>query len=348
MPKPFDWTTRVTCIFTALAIAVGLTPTACAGDCPSYLASSGGAVQSPEIIEASGLAASRRTPGFLFTHNDNTNDQRVFAITDAGVLRATYTIVNPTNVRDPEDIAIGPGPTTGETYLYLADIGDNNNVRTDIAVYRTLEPSVPSSGPAIAANLTADKIALAYPDGPRDAETLFLDTNGDIYVVAKRLTPGKIYKAPFPQSTTSVNVMQHVGQLPWGQTQPVGGDMAADGSAIIIRGYFNIAIWDRPAGADVGTILSASSCNVSVFPEQQGEAVCFTNDALDYATLSEGSNQTVHLFERVIPAPDIGAFVFAVLNMPDDPGAIAEFDFNDDAALDGLDVAGLIEAVLGN
>lgn len=346
MQKGFEQGTITSCAVMALLVTIGMSSPARAGECPSYLSSSGGTIQSAEIIEASGLAASRRTPGFLYTHNDNTNDRRVFAITPAGELRATYSIINPTNVDDPEDIAVGPGPTPGETYLYLADIGDNNNVRTDIAVFRTLEPSVPANGPATAANLSADKIRLAYPDGPRDAETLMIDTNGDMYVVIKRLTPGKVYRAPFPQSTTSVNVMEHVGQLPWGQTRPVGGDMAADGSAIIIRSNFSIVIWDRPTGDDVGTLLGAAGCPVSAISEQQGEAVCFTNDLLDYATVSEGSNETVHLFQRVIPAPDIGDFVTAVLLTPNDPGAIAEFDFNDDGLLDSGDIAGLVDVVL--
>lgn len=331
-----------------LLITVAPLSMACAGECPSYVHMQGGAVQSSAIIEASGLAASRRTPGFLFTHNDNTNDQRVFAINTAGELRATFTIVNPTNVRDPEDIAIGPGPTPGETYLYLSDTGDNNNVRTDIAVYRTLEPSVSAAGSPVTANLTADKIQLAYPDGPRDAETLFVDTNGDIYVVVKRLTPGKVYRAPFPQSTTSVNTLEHVGQLPWGQTQPTGGDMAADGSAIIIRGYFRIDYWDRPVGMSVGDALSAAGCSVPWAIEIQGEAVCFTNDLLDYATVSEGDNPFVNLFERLPGLPDIGAFVTALLHTPNDPGAILAYDFNEDDDLNARDIPGLIDILLGN
>ncbi|MCB9851869.1 MAG: hypothetical protein H6819_02135 [Phycisphaerales bacterium] len=331
----------------ALLAAIAPLSTACAGECPSYVHMQGGAVQSSAIIEASGLAVSRRTPGFLFTHNDNTNDQRVFAINTSGELRGTFTIVNATNVRDPEDIAVGPGPTPGETYLYLADTGDNNNVRTDIAVYRALEPSVPATGSPVTANLPADKIQLAYPDGPRDAETLFVDTNGDIYVVVKRLTPGKVYRAAFPQSTTSVNMLEHVGQLPWGATQPTGGDMAADGSAIIIRGYFRIDYWDRPDGMSVGDVLSAPGCSVPWAIEIQGEAVCFTNDRLDYATISEGDNPFVNLFQRELTPPDIGAFVTALLHTPNDPQAILAYDFNEDDDLNARDIQGLITILLG-
>ncbi|MCA9255246.1 MAG: hypothetical protein KDA33_06390 [Phycisphaerales bacterium] len=333
---------------TAFSLAVIPVSTACGGDCPVYTHTAGGAVQTSALIEASGIAASRRTPGYFFTHNDNTNDQRVFAVTAGGALRATYTIQNATNVRDPEDIAVGPGPTPGETYLYLADTGDNNNVRTDIAVYRALEPSVPASGAPVSENLPADKILLAFPDGPRDAETMFVDTNGDIYLVVKRLTPGKVYRAPFPQSTTQVNMLEHVGQLPWGNTQPTGGDMAADGSAIIIRGYFRMDYWERPAGATVGDILSQASCPAIWAIEPQGEAVCFINELRDYATISEGANPIVHLFYRQPPPPTIGAFVTALLRTPDDPDAILAFDYNEDDDLNGRDIRGFIDALLDN
>lgn len=334
----------------ALAIAgmLGFAPAACIAQCPTYTTSVGGTVQPTQITEASGLAASRRTPGFFFTHNDNTNDQRVFALTPTGELRGTFSIVSSSNVRDPEDIAIGPGPMSGESYLYLADIGDNNNVRTDIAVYRTLEPSVPATGSPVVADLQASKIALAYPDGPRDAETLFVDTNGDLYVVAKRLTPGKVYRAAYPQSTTSVNMLEHVGQLPWGQTWPVGGDMAADGSAIIIRGYFNISIWTRPFGANVGDVLSSQGCPVGLVFEPQGEAVCFTSGSLDYATLSEGVNEPINLFHRQPPVPNIADFVDALLETPDDAAAIAAYDYNQDEKLDAHDIPALVDLLLGS
>lgn len=334
------------CIWTFPLAAIAIFVPACFGDCPEYTPAVGQPILTPDIFEASGLAASRRTPGFLFTHNDNSNDQRVFAVNANGDLRGTWSIANSTTVRDPEDIAIGPGPIAGETYLYLADIGDNANVRSEVAVYRALEPSVPETGVPIVEDLPADKIRLIYPDGPRDAETLLVDTNGDMYVVAKRVTPGKVYRAPYPQSTTSVNTLELVGQLPWGQTWPVGGDIAADGSAIIIRGYFTIGYWDRPAGADVGSVLSTSGCSVSFLPEQQGEAVCFTNDALDYATLSEGFNQNINWFRRRPALPDLTDLITALLHEADDPATIAQYDIDGDGRFNGLDLAGIIRLIL--
>jgi len=317
-----------------------------AASCPSFTHTQPGTVQPAAIIEASGLAASRNTPGFFFTHNDNFNDQRIFALSATGELRGTWTLDLPLPVRDPEDIAVGPGPISGTSYLYLADIGDNANVRTDITVYRAVEPTVSAVGVPVVADLAAESIRLSYPDGPRDAETLMIDTNGDMYVIAKRLTPGKVYRAPFPQSTTSVNILEHVGQLPWDLIQPTGGDIATDGSAIIVRGYFRMDLWLRPAGANIGGVLSQPGCTVPWVIEPQGEAVCFRNSLLDYATVSEGNNPAINFFNRDLLAPTIEGFVQAVLFDATDAAALAVYDFSGDGSLDGRDVDGLVERLV--
>ncbi len=338
---------RCRLIAVALMSCAARLPTAYAGnDCPSFVHMQGGTVQPTTIIEASGLAASRHTPGFFFTHNDNFDDQRIFALTEAGELRGTWTLDIPTSVHDPEDIAVGPGPVSSVSYVYLADIGDNNNVRTDITVYRALEPAISPVGAPVVANLPAESIRLSYPDGPRDAETLMIDTNGDMYVIAKRLTPGKIYRAPFPQSTTSVNVLQHVGQMQWNQIQPTGGDIAADGSAIIVRGYFRIDLWLRPAGTNIGDVLSLVGCSATVVFEPQGEAICFRNDLLDYATVSEGNNPPLNFFDRILPAPTIDGFVQAVLFDATGAVSLAVYDVNEDGLLDGRDVDGLVAMLI--
>jgi hypothetical protein len=42
-------------------------------------------------------------------------------------------------VRDCEDIAVGPGPVKGKSYVYDGDIGDNDSKRKYITVYRIEE-----------------------------------------------------------------------------------------------------------------------------------------------------------------------------------------------------------------
>jgi hypothetical protein len=152
----------------------------------------------------------------------------------------------------------------------------------------------------------AQTITAQYPDGPRDAETLMVDTNGDLYIVTKRVTAvGRIYRAAFPQSTASTITLQFVGQIPWGATSgnggATGGDIAADGSAVIVRRTtgFNPAatLWRRLAGTNLWEAFSTTPCNLTLTSEPQGEAIAFANDGLSFYTLSEGSHQPIYFYD---------------------------------------------------
>ena len=168
-----------------------------------------GSITSGAITEASGLAASRQNPGVLWTHNDSGGGNVVYAITTSGNLLGTYTFGSG-SAWDTEDIAIGPGPEPGVDYIYWGDIGDNGNVRSSIVVKRAPEPAVdPNQGPVNDTLQDVGLITLQYPTGihapsEKDAETMFVDpVNGDIYVVTKRAVPNKVYRATYPQSTSS-------------------------------------------------------------------------------------------------------------------------------------------------
>jgi hypothetical protein len=91
----------------------------------------------PDLPEASGLAASRRTPGVLWAHNDS-GDPFVFALTATGGVKGRV-FVTGARVWDWEDIAVGP--CANGTCLYIADIGDNDRRRQSVTIYRTPEPA---------------------------------------------------------------------------------------------------------------------------------------------------------------------------------------------------------------
>src|SRR5437773_9366911 len=98
-----------------------------------------GIVDIAGLSEASGVAASRNNANVLWTHNDSGHPAEVFALDTQGRLLGTYTIPGNT---DNEDIAIGPGPITNVSYLYVADIGDNAATRANIKIYQIPEPAV--------------------------------------------------------------------------------------------------------------------------------------------------------------------------------------------------------------
>lgn len=270
-------------------------------ECPVFLPGiSMGTQQSPAINEASGIAASRKNPQVLWVHNDSGDSARVFAIRIDGVLLGTYNLSG-AGATDWEDMAIGPGPIDGVDYLYLGDIGDNNAVRSHVNVYRVAEPAVDTNQSPVTMTLTGvNTIRLQYPDGARDAETLMVDPpTRDIYIVSKRESLSRVYRAEYPQSTSSISVMEYKCSLPWGYA--TGGDISQNGSEVIVRGYFNASIWQKNTGSELWQAFSNQQCNVSLQFESQGEAVCFVKDfACGYLTTSEHLNQNIYYYERVL------------------------------------------------
>lgn len=291
-----------------LLAVVGFTEVGVTADCPTY--SPGvvsGNVANAELVEASGLAASRMNADILWSHNDSAGQPRVYAMTPSGTHRGTFTLGNASNI-DWEDIAIGRGPVSGIEYIYAGDIGDNFNIRSTIRVYRVPEPVVSLTGPPATTTLAGvSTITLTYPDGPRDAETLMVDVNGDIYIVTKRVSAvGRVYRAAFPQSTSGIITLQFVSQLPWGSVNgsagATGGDIASDGSAVIVRRLTSATpqatLWLRPPGSNLWEVFNTAGCNLSLTAEPQGEAIAFVPGTLSFYTLSEGANQPLNYFSH--------------------------------------------------
>ncbi len=254
-----------------------------------------GPVESDLINEASGLAASRKNSGVLWTHNDSGDLPRIFAMNINGNHLGVFNLLNAEN-NDWEDIAAGPGPVEGEQYLYIADIGDNSKDRSSISVYRMLEPVVDRIQTAIAMDVSdVDKLQMLYPDNQAyDAETLLVDpVSGDILIVTKNNGTSKVFRNPSPHTSHKIVALEEVATIGLGTSMfdaITGGDISADGGMIILRSYSKAFILDRVIGSDLGIAFSGVKCFVPVNESlvQQGEAIAFDPDGRGYTTVIEG------------------------------------------------------------
>ncbi|GAB4407845.1 MAG: hypothetical protein OHK0053_34550 [Microscillaceae bacterium] len=244
-----------------------------------------GLVANALITEASGLVVSRSNASLLWTHNDSGDPARLFLLTNTGEDRGTYTLENAQN-QDWEDLALAA--RQGVNYLHIADIGDNASSRPEIQVYRLAEPDVSQVSTPQSQTIAAgqiEKIRLQYPDGPRDAETLLVNANGDIYIISKEAGQAGLYRAAYPQSLTNLNTLEKIGSLSLGEV--VGGDA---GNGILLKTYTQIFYWPPPAtnAADFGSrILQTTPFEVNYVPEPQGEALAWLPGETGYFTLSE-------------------------------------------------------------
>jgi hypothetical protein len=243
-----------------------------------------------QIDEASGIADSRSLPGNLWVEQDGGNAAAMTLLGYDGKVKGTVTI-NATN-RDWEEMAIGPGPTAGVNYIYMGDIGDNNGNTPILQIYRFPEPT--------AANATVtqyERINFRYPDGPRDAEAMFVDpTTRDIYIISKREPNVHLYRIAYPQNINEVAVAELLGTM--NMTFVTGAAISPDGSEIMVRTYTEIRYWKRESGQSIADALQrGNSRSLPYRVEPQGEAICFDRNASGYFTLSERANaSSVNLY----------------------------------------------------
>lgn len=271
------------------------------------------------ITESSGLAVSSTLNGVLFTHNDSGDAARFFAVDRRGATLATYTIPGP-RPSDWEDMARGPDEA-GTSSLFFGDIG-GNFPRVDTVVTRVPEPTPDPSTLGVSTS-TPDgvRFPLAYPDGPHDAEALFVHpVTGQLFVVTKAgLGPttgvAAVYAAPQPLVADAANTLTRIGEValtptgtdptfnvfgPAGELAVTGADMALDGSRIVVRTYTDAYEYAVPPGGTVADAFAPGRLaqRTALPVTRQGEGIAYTRDGRSLLVSSEKADQPaapVHL-----------------------------------------------------
>jgi len=263
--------------------------------CPDvHDADDAGPVGPRSLNETSGLVASRAHPGVLWLHNDSGGTARLFATRDDGLALGVVEIEG-AEALDWEDIAIGPGPIRGKSYLFIGDIGDNMRARTSVQIYRLEEPTLDATGRPTRSSVTADRIEVQYKKGPRDAETLLVDPlSGDLYIVEKNVMNSGVYRIPAPKAGSSSVTTQAVAHI--GLLMSTGGDVLPAGDGFSIRTYLGVSYWPRDPALPLEAAFAGEPCSLKLAPEQQGEAFGFFNDGTGYFTVSEGEAAMLHAY----------------------------------------------------
>ena len=229
------------------------------------------------IDEASGIADSHINAGFLWVIQDSQQPTALYLLNHNGQHGKKIFIKNVTN-RDWEDLAIADGPVAGKKYLYIGETGDNTSVYTDYSIYRMEEPSA-----AMDTISQVDKINFIYPDGPHDAEAIFIDPSSkDIYIITKRDAQSKVYRLVYPQSVSARNTALYVMDLPY--TGVVAAALSSQ-KELLIKTYSNIYYYKQSSA--ITDLLKSTYTTLTYQPEPQGEAVTFSDDNTGFFTLSE-------------------------------------------------------------
>ncbi|RAJ97664.1 hypothetical protein LX87_02567 [Larkinella arboricola] len=254
-------------------------------------------VQPGIVDEASGIVASRTMDGRLWVHEDSGTPAQINLMTTDGKLEKRFPLPGIAN-RDWEDMAIGPGPQDGVSYLYLADIGDNLKQYDICYIYRFPEPK--NTEETVSG---IERISFRYSDGPRNAEAILLDPQTrDLWVVTKDESKVRVYRLPYPQSTTDVNKADYYGELPLSMI--TGGSVSADGNEILLISYFGAYHWRRENGQSLADAMQKNKYkSLATDPiGTQSEAIGFDKGGNGYYTLPEKGNQasvTLNYYKRL-------------------------------------------------
>jgi len=288
--------------------------------CPSWTATSSNGVTDNRIQEASGIAASRVNGGLWWVHNDGPNavgqvvPPTLYGLDASGKVVSTIDLNGATDIdwEDIDEVTIG-----GVSAIWVADVGDNPKARPNVQLYRFVEPAV-APGQSVA--VTPDVINLTYPGGKQhNVETSFVDpTNGDVYLLTKE-EPPLLFRIPAASLVAGVTIALSapIAELdtldhstnPAGK--PTGGDLSNDGSMLAIKTLDRTFVWRRSPGQSIQAMLKAKPAGDCIYDDvatvQQGitprlpdlghgEAIAFTADGRQLATISEGGHVPLRIF----------------------------------------------------
>lgn len=260
---------------------------------------------SKEMDETSGLVVSAINPDIYYAHNDSGDTSRFFAITADGKLKTTIYYIGDEKLRhlgvvDCEDIAVGPGPINGKSYVYIGDIGDNGSSRKVTTVYRMEERK--TWGTDSIAHIVPVPLYLKYPDGAKDAEAMTIDPLEKLlYIITKRGDSVGVYTSPLKYKANDTITLTFRGKLFFKGLKPfkwiTAADVSSDGKQILVRNYEKVFYWRRNAAEHIWQTLKQAPLELPYKQEKQGEAIAFTQNGKGYYTTSEGVYAPIYYYK---------------------------------------------------
>lgn len=265
------------------------------------------------IEEASGLAASSLVDGRYWTHNDSRafyadppTQPILYAIGADGVLSGELWLEG---LKPYDWEAVSAFRFKGKPYLMIADMGDNRARRgRGIRLDAVEEPG------RIEGELRrkpAWTLRLSYSDGPRDAESMAVDVEeGMVYVLSKRDTPPRLYRAPLLAGKGGARTLEFMGDtvpfdaplqtdapsslnvLPFTH-QPTDMAFAPDRREVAVLTYAHVYVFGRMEGQTWLEALRGRPKVIDLPGAQQYEGISYTRDGKGWVIVQEGEGSPV-------------------------------------------------------
>lgn len=309
----------------ALAVALTCLPAlAAAPMAPRPVSRPGiaGIVTDPALGELSGLAPSRRMAERYWAINDGGNGSYLLLIDTRGRVQRKLTVEGVRNI-DWEDLA--SFRWQGESWLLIADTGDNSGLREQVSLWLLPEPDPAGTGRVAG---PARELQLRYPDAPHDVESMTVDAaTGTVYLLSKRTVPPVLYALPLSAAGSGERVTATAVARLDGIPQPTEREIARDGSlsrfrsqataleldcsgrGMLVLTYDAVYRFRREAGQDWAEALAGQKparSSISLLP--QAEAMALDEQCRNLLIGSEKAPVPLLRFRyRPLPDPAPGA-----------------------------------------
>lgn len=269
-------------------------------------------IDDPTLDEISGIAASRLHPGAVWVLEDGGNPAALFGIDRSGRRQARIEIAGVENL-DWE--ALAPFRWRNRPHLLIADVGDNDAVRSRVRLHAVAEPKAWRDA-TIAPVWSAE---LEWSDGPRDCEGIAVDSaRGDILLVSKRTSPPRLYiaalpvaegpgtaplRAEFAAALVGVPVAPEAEvradrTAAW-RHQPTGIALSPDARTLAVLTYSEVLLYTRRGDEPWAEAVSRRPTLLPLPAIRQAEAIAWSTDGRTLLISGEQAPAPIH----TLPVP---------------------------------------------
>ena len=250
-----------------------------------------------DITESSGLAFSTRRPDILWTHNDSGGGPFLYAF-DLNCRNRGVFELKGVRAWDWEDLAAVK--INGQSYLLIADTGDNAQHKKAYAIHMVKEPVLSDSKPVKPVDIRVYKtIQFRYQDKSHNCEAIAVDpTDKSIFLITKSNgLNGQLYFLPVSeQSPDRVNTAYRI--TTFFSTPVTAMDISRDGKRAVVITYGDGFEFQREDGETWSKAFQNKPKVIALPHRRQGESVCYGPDSKSIYLTSEKRPTPLWVIDR--------------------------------------------------
>jgi len=246
------------------------------------------AIENKKIKESSGLACSTRDKKIIWTHNDSGHMPIIYAMSHKGKDLAAFHLDGIENY-DWEDM--DAFQYQGQSYLLIADTGDNYRLRWNYQISIIKEPKLKKKRHSTISPVWS--FAYQYEDGlSYDVESVAVDVLREkILLLTKRTSHAILFELPLkPKDNDEIQVAVKVGEFEKFK-KPTALDISKNGRLMSVNTYRRVHRFSRKYKEEAWQYKDSLKYKALFQPE----AMCLSKSEKHYYITSERKAYLIQL-----------------------------------------------------